>query len=218
MNTPQIRLSFLGLATLIVVVVSCADKPAPAAGSGGPAAAVSSSGPSPDSFRVAFETSRGNFVVQVVRAWAPQGADRFYDLVQQHFFDGERFFRVVPGFVAQFGLTPDPKANASWDAKPIADDSVRQSNTHGMVSFASMGPNTRTHQLFINLADNAQLDGMGFPPLGRVVDGLSVVDSLYSGYGDTPDQIMIQSQGNSYLDRAFPKLDYIKTARIAPAK
>jgi peptidyl-prolyl cis-trans isomerase A (cyclophilin A) len=170
----------------------------------------------PDSFRVNFETSRGTFAVECVRAWAPNGVDRFHELVQQHFYDQTRFFRVIPGFVAQFGLSADPKNNAAWD-KTIPDDSVRQSNTHGMLTFAMQGANTRTHQLFINLVDNKQLDGMGFAPICHVVDGLTVVDSLYSGYGDSPDQTAIQRTGNSYLDREFPKLDYIKTARIAGA-
>lgn len=213
-RSPRLRPALLGLAALIAVAAACADKPAVARQS----EATSTPTPTPDSFRVAFETSRGPFVVQVTRAWAPLGADRFHQLVEQHFFDGTRFFRVLPGFVAQFGLTPDPKNNEPWDSQPIVDDSVRQSNRHGVLTFASMGANTRTHQLFINLADNAQLDGMGFAPIGRVVEGLSVVDSLYGGYGDNPDQEFIQKQGNAYLDRTFPKLDYIKTARITPAK
>jgi peptidyl-prolyl cis-trans isomerase A (cyclophilin A) len=220
----------VGLAALSVLSLACAEKsgnanakdsatpsaaanPSPGAnpsGSAPPAAAT----PAPDSFRVTFETSRGSFVVQVNRAWAPNGADRFHQLVEQHFFDQTRFFRVVPGFVAQFGLSANPKDNAAWDAKPIPDDSVRNSNLHGVLTFASMGPGTRTHQLFINLKDNAPLDAMGFPPIGRVVKGLSVVDSLYAGYGEDPDQGSIQAQGNTYLDRAFPKLDYIKTARL----
>src|SRR5262249_8814823 len=191
------------------LVLACTDKAESAARSTPPT-------PTPDSFRVTFETSRGTFVVQVNRAMAPNGADRFHQLVEQRFFDQTRFFRVVPGFVAQFGLTPDPKGNASWDSRPIPDDSVRASNTHGALSFASRGAGTQTRHLFINLADNAQLDGMGFPPIGRVVSGLTVVDSLYSGYGESPDQGAIQEQGNAYLDRNFPKLDYIKTARISP--
>jgi peptidyl-prolyl cis-trans isomerase A (cyclophilin A) len=200
----------LALGVLCTVSLSCAgsaDKPAPA-----------SQTPAPDSFRVTFETSRGTFVVECVRAWAPRGVDRFHDLVEQHFFDQTRFFRTMPGFVSQFGLSADPKGNGPWDAKPIQDDSVRQSNTHGMLTFASQGANTRTHQLFFNLVDNPQLDGLGFAPIGRVVEGLSVVDSLYSGYGDNPDQGLIQRNGNSYLDRMFPKLDYIKTARIAAGR
>jgi peptidyl-prolyl cis-trans isomerase A (cyclophilin A) len=172
----------------------------------------------PDSFRVLFETTRGPFVVQVSRAWAPIGADRFYDLTEQHFFDESRFFRVVPGFVVQFGLNGDPKVNEPWDAKRLADDSVRQTNARGTIVFATQGPNTRTHQLFINLADNARLDGMGFAPIGRVIDGMNVVDSLYSDYGESPDQTYIQTLGNSYLDRMFPKLDRIKTARISAVK
>jgi peptidyl-prolyl cis-trans isomerase A (cyclophilin A) len=193
--------TLLALVT-IIAAISCADKPTP----------------TPDTYRVAFETSRGNFVVEVNRAWAPLGADRFHTLVEQHFFDGTRFFRVVPGFVAQFGLNGDPRKNVPWDSLRIPDDSVRQSNTHGTISFASMGPNTRTHQLFLNLVDNPQLDGMGFSPIGRIVEGQAVADSLYNGYGEAPNQDYIQTQGNSYLDRTFPKLDYIKTARIVPAR
>lgn len=191
---------------LSLVTAACAKKSEPPKS---PAATQT-----PDSFRVAFETSRGSFVVQVNRAWAPLGADRFYDLVQQHFFDDTRFFRVVPGFVVQFGLSGDPKKNEPWD-KRIADDSVRQTNARGTIVFATQGPNTRTHQLFINLGDNARLDEMGFAPIGRVVDGMSVVDSLYSEYGESPDQQFIQTLGNSYLDRTFPKLDRIKTAKVS---
>ena len=171
-------------------------------------------GPPPDSFRVAFETSRGKFVVGVYRAWAPRGADRFYELVNAKFFDDVRFFRVVPGFVAQFGINDKQAVNEQWLAKRIPDDSVKQSNLRGTISFATEGPNTRAHQLFINLVDNARLDAMGFAPIGRVVEGMDVVDSLYSEYGERPDQLMIQSLGNNYLTRMFPKLDYVKTARV----
>jgi len=174
--------------------------------------------PAPDSFRVAFETTRGNFIVQVNRAWAPLGADRFYALVGQQFFDGEKFFRVVPGFVAQFGLNGDPKRNEAWDSH-LLDDSVRHTNAKGTLTFAAMAvPNSRSHQLFFNLKDNPGLDRMGFAPIGVVVEGQSVVDSLYSGYGETPDQTSVQNLGNSYLDRAFPKLDAIKSARIVTTK
>jgi peptidyl-prolyl cis-trans isomerase A (cyclophilin A) len=193
---------------LLLAAASCANKSQPTKTSGATQA--------PDSFRVAFETSRGPFVVQVNRAWAPRGADRFYDLVQQHFFDDTRFFRVVPGFVVQFGLSGDPKKNEPWD-KRLPDDSVRQTNARGTIVFATQGPDTRTHQLFINLGDNARLDDMGFAPIGRVVDGMSVVDSLYSEYGESPDQPSIQTLGNSYLDRTFPKLDRIKTAKVSTA-
>ncbi len=172
-------------------------------------------GPPPDSFQVTFQTSRGPFVVQVVRAWAPRGADRFLELVQSGFFNDDRFFRVVPGFVAQFGLNDKPKLNEQWDSKRISDDSVRQTNARGTLVFATEGPNSRAHQLFVNLVDNARLDGLGFAPIGRVVQGMAVVDSLYSGYGDQPNQEMIGSLGNSYLARIYPKLDFIKTATVS---
>src|SRR5262249_48709579 len=143
------------------------------------------------------------------------GADRFYQLVGQQFFDGEKFFRVVPGFVAQFGLSADPKHNEPWESQHIMDDSVRHTNAKGTLTFAAMQiPNSRSHQLFFNLQDNTQLDRAGFAPIGVVVHGQPVVDSLFSGYGEEPDQTSIQNLGNSYLDRAFPKLDGIKTARI----
>jgi peptidyl-prolyl cis-trans isomerase A (cyclophilin A) len=197
----------LAACALTLVVAACASK-------GPPREIVT--GPAPDSFRVTFTTSRGPFVVQVVRAWAPQGADRFFQLVQSGFFDEDRFFRVVPGFVAQFGLNDKPAINNAWDAKRIPDDSVRQTNARGTLVFATEGPQTRSHQLFINLADNARLDPLGFAPIGRVVSGMAAVDSLYNGYGDEPDQHLIQTLGNSYLARMFPKLDYIKTATLDP--
>jgi peptidyl-prolyl cis-trans isomerase A (cyclophilin A) len=209
--------------TMIGLAAACGGsggEKAPAAGNSAAAVkvAVDTGGSAPDSFRVAFETTRGNFVVQVNRAWAPRGADRLYQLVGQHFYDGERFFRVVPGFVAQFGLNGDPKKNEPWDSKRILDDSVRHQNVKYTLTFANQGANTRSYQLFLNLADNQRLDGMGFAPIGTVVSGQSVVDSLYSGYGEEPVQQFIQTLGNSYLDRMFPKLDAIKTARIVPVK
>jgi cyclophilin family peptidyl-prolyl cis-trans isomerase len=174
--------------------------------------------PTPDSFRVAFETSRGRFVVMVRRSWAPIGAERFHELVEQHFFDNARFFRTLPGFVAQFGLNADPKHN-EWMKKPLKDDPVKQTNAHGTLTFASMMvPNTRSQQLFINLRDNPQLDGSGFAPIGKVIQGLPIVDSLFGGYGESPDQDSIQARGNAYLTTKFPKLDFIKTARIVGGK
>jgi peptidyl-prolyl cis-trans isomerase A (cyclophilin A) len=170
----------------------------------------------PDSFRVKFETSRGDFVVAVSRAWAPRGADRFYELVDVKFFDDTRFFRVVPGFVAQFGINDKPKVNEAWDAKRIVDDTVKASNVRGTLTFASEGDNSRSHQMYFNLGDNSRLDRLGFAPIGRVVEGAAVLDSLFSEYGEAPDQGMIQSLGNSYLERMFPKLDYVKTARVVP--
>lgn len=176
---------------------------------------TTTSATAPDSFRVAFATSRGPFTVQVTRALAPRGADRFYQLVSSGYFTGVRFFRVVPGFVAQFGMNGDPKVNADWSARTIPDDSVKTTNARGTLVFATAGPDTRSNQLFINLVDNSRLDAMGFAPIGRVVAGMSVVDSIYSGYGEAPNQDSISAQGNAYLERAFPKLDYITGARIA---
>ena len=167
----------------------------------------------PATFKAKFDTSKGVFVIEVHRAWAPNGADRFYQLAQEHFFDESRFFRVVPGFVAQFGLHNDRKANERWEAIKLPDDSVRQTSARGTLVFTNSGPNTRSHQIFINLADNSRLDKQGFSPFGRVVEGMAVVDSLYSGYEDAPDQQYIRTLGNSYLTRMFPKLDYIRTAR-----
>ena len=171
-------------------------------------------GPAPDSFRVSLETTRGKFLVQVTRALAPHGADRFYDLVAEGFFDESAFFRVVPDFVAQFGVNNDRKANEAWDAKPIPDDSVKVPNSRGTIVFAANGKDSRSHQLFVNLTDNKNLDRQGFSPIGRVIDGMGVVDSLYSGYGEQPSYHLLATLGNSYLKRMFPKADYIKTARL----
>lgn len=206
---PGYRLKlFLLLASTSLVSTACTDKPAPSAKPG------TATGPAPDSFLVRFETSRGPFVVQVKRALAPNGADRFHQLVAEGFFDDNRFFRVVPGFIAQFGVGDDRKLNEAWDAKKMADDPVRETNARGTLSFAHEGPNTRTHQVFINYANNTHLDKEGFAPFGRVVEGMSVVDSIYGGYGEKPDYHYLATIGNSYLRRMFPKLDYIMTARI----
>jgi peptidyl-prolyl cis-trans isomerase A (cyclophilin A) len=172
---------------------------------------------SPAVFDVKFETTRGDFVVQVNRAWAPLGADRFYNLVKIGFFTGAPFFRVVPGFIVQFGLSPDPAVNLAWRNANIQDDPVTQSNKRGTITFATAGPNTRTTQLFINYADNSGLDRQGFAPFGQVVSGMDVVDHIYSGYGERPDQGAITTQGMSYLQKNFSKLDTIKSATIAPA-
>jgi peptidyl-prolyl cis-trans isomerase A (cyclophilin A) len=174
----------------------------------------------PDSFVVTFATSRGNFDVLVRRPWAPRGADRVYFLVNNRFYDGVRFFRVVPGFVAQFGLHGDTAITAAWRTRRIVDDSVKASNVRGMVTFAMGGPNTRTTQLYINFRDNSRLDANGFAPVGQVVTGMLVVDSLYGGYGEGvprgqgPDQGRIAKEGNDYLRASFPKLDSVATARV----
>ena len=174
----------------------------------------------PDTFRARFETSKGDVVIEVHRDWAPLGAERFYNLVRSGYFDGVRFFRVIPGFMAQFGIHGDPQVSAAWRDATIPDDPVRQHNTRGTVSFATAGPGTRTTQLFINYADNNRLDGMGFSPFGQVVEGMMVVDRLHGGYGEGapsgrgPDQSTIQALGNAYLEREFPQLDYVKRAVV----
>jgi cyclophilin family peptidyl-prolyl cis-trans isomerase len=180
----------------------------------------------PDSFVVRFETSRGAFDVMARKAWAPNGTDRLYTLVRDRYYDEARFFRVVKDFVAQFGLAADPRRTAAWRVRAIADEPVHHSNVRGTISYARGGPGTRTTQLYINLKDNARLDtlnGFGFPPVAEVIAGMSVVDSLYSGYGEAarpggrgqgPAQDSITRQGNAYLTRGFPKLDYVKSARV----
>jgi peptidyl-prolyl cis-trans isomerase A (cyclophilin A) len=170
----------------------------------------------PATFRARFTTSRGTFVVSVTRAWAPLGADRFYNLVRAGFFDGARFFRVVPKFVVQFGLNGDPQVNAAWKSARLADDPVRQTNSRGRITFATAGPGTRTTQLFVNLKDNRGLDGMGFAPFGEIsAGGMPVVDGIYAGYGELPDQGRITMEGDRYLESQFPRLDYVKKAEIA---
>lgn len=175
----------------------------------------------PDSYRVRFETTKGDVVIQVQRSLSPNGADRFYNLVRGGYYDGVRFFRVIDGFMAQFGMHGDPQVTAAWRSVPIPDDPVGASNTRGMVTFAMTGqPNSRTTQVFINYRDNANLDAMGFAPFGEVVEGMEVVDQLYSGYGEGapngrgPSQAQIQAEGNAYLERDFPQLDYIERATI----
>lgn len=168
----------------------------------------------PDQYKVKFETSCGDFVVQVHRDWAPKGADRFHELVSAGFYDECRFFRVVPEFVVQWGMNGDPAVYAKWKDREFADDEVKKSNTRGRISFASRGPNTRTTQLFISFGDNARLDSLGFSPFAEVVEGMEVVDKINSEYGQRPNQMLIEEQGNAYLNKQFPKLDYIKKATI----
>lgn len=179
--------------------------------------------PAPATFRVSVETTKGPFVITVERALAPRGADRFYRLVHAGYFDDSRFFRVVPGFIAQFGIPGDPAITRVWKDRAIADDSVRTSNVRGTIAYAMTGPNTRTTQLFISLVDNSRLDTQGFSPIGRVVSGMEVVDQLYGGYGESAGggmrarkQDRMLNEGNQHLDRDFPKLDRLLTAHIEP--
>lgn len=176
--------------------------------------------PAPEVFRVRFETSRGPFVMEAHRAWSPWGVDRFYYLVRRNFYDGTRFYRAIDGFLVQFGISGDPRISAAWTQRFMPDDTVQhQSNLRGRISFGSLGPHTRTTQLFINYRDNAKLD-LDYAPIGEVVEGMNTVDSLWKGYGDAPprgsgpDQDRIVAEGEKYLAKEFPKLDYIKTARL----
>jgi len=174
----------------------------------------------PAVYKAKFDTTKGAFVIEVTREWAPLGADRFYNLVKNGFYDDIRFFRVISGFMVQFGIHGDPKVSAPWRDAQIKDDPVRQSNKRGYVTYAMAGPNTRTSQVFINFGDNGSLDSQGFSPFGRIVSGMNVVDALYAGYGEGaprgggPDQSRMQREGNAYLMKDFGKLDYIKKATI----
>jgi peptidyl-prolyl cis-trans isomerase A (cyclophilin A) len=231
------------VAALALSNVACnksAEKPAtpPAAASGGAAPAPSAAAPAaavgalsdpskltetaPATYKAKFTTTQGEFVIEVQRDWAPNGADRFYNLVKNGFYDDTAFFRVVEGFMVQFGISGNPSLNNVWRAARIPDDPVKGQNLRGMVTFATSGPNSRTTQVFINFADNVNLDGMGFAPFGKIVSGMDVVDKLYKGYGEGaprgagPNQMLIQTRGNEYLKAEFPKLDYTQKATIEP--
>lgn len=173
----------------------------------------------PDLYTVELDTTKGPIVIDVRREWAPHGADRFYELVKMGYYTDVAFFRVIGGFMAQVGISGDPERNAQWRMNTIPDDPVKASNTRGTVTFATAGPDSRTTQFFINFADNSRLDGMGFAPFGKVKD-MAPVDALYDGYGEGaprgrgPSQGRIQAEGNAYLQEGFPKLDYIKSAKI----
>jgi len=176
----------------------------------------------PAEYDVKFVTTAGEFTVHVTRAWAPNGADRFYNLVRHHYYDGASFFRVLSGFMAQFGLSEYPEVSNVWEKANIKDDPVTQHNRRGYVTFATAGPNTRSSQVFINFGNNEALDKMGFSPFGQVSEGMEVVDKLYSGYGEGapdgkgPDQGRVGNEGRPYLMKNFPLLDSIKTATIVP--
>ena len=206
---------FAVAAALVVGTVACA-----AARAGDLSNPATLNEQAPAVYKAKFDTSKGPFVVEVNRDWAPNGADRFYNLVKNGFYDSARFFRVIDGFMVQFGINGDPNLSGVWRSANIKDDPVKQSNKRGMVTFATAGPDTRTTQVFINFGNNAGLDGQGFSPFGQVVSGMEVVDSLYNGYGEGapygkgPDQGRIQQYGNAYLQESFPKLDYIEKATI----
>lgn len=178
----------------------------------------------PEVYTVKIETSKGSFVIEAHRAWAPHGCDRFYNLVRTGFFDDSRFFRVRPDAFVQFGIPGAPAIAAIWRGEAIPDDPVRTSNTRGSVAFAMTGPDTRTTQLFVNLSDNSRLDSDGFAPIGTVIEGMEVADRLYAGYGEEPGggmrggkQGKIFAGGNAYLDRDFPRLDkLIRAALVMP--
>jgi peptidyl-prolyl cis-trans isomerase A (cyclophilin A) len=220
--------SFLKSIATIVVVCSGllgqthASKSGAASKSGTPAARPSLLNPAslhakaPDLFKAQFMTTKGDFVVEVHRDWAPMGADRFYNLVKNGFFTNAAFFRVVPGFIVQFGLNANPAVNKAWEHANIKDDPVMGTNSRGMLVFATAGPNTRTTQLFINFGNNAGLDRQGFAPFGTVTEGMDVVDKIYAGYGERPDQQRITEEGDAYISKNFPMIDKIKTARIVP--
>ncbi|HWC73336.1 MAG TPA: peptidylprolyl isomerase [Gemmatimonadales bacterium] len=225
---------YLSLVCAIVTAATAckkaADKPASGAGAGPTAAnapidfhdptSPGFAAQAPDSFRARFTTTKGDFVIEVHRAWAPRGADRFYNLVRSGYYDGVRFFRVIPGFMAQFGIHGDTAVTAAWRERRIPDDPVRRTNVRGMVTFATAGPGTRTTQVFINYGNNDRLDGMGFAPFGQVTEGMNVVDALYGGYGDGapaghgPDQNRMHIEGEKYLARQFPKLDKVTKATV----
>ena len=210
---PYSRCLFLSAAAVVLAGCSTSSNQQPTSNIQHPASA-------PDLYRVKLETGKGDIVLEVHKDWAPLGADRFYQLVQSGFFDGARFFRVISGFMVQFGIAGDPKVQSLWRMSPLMDDSVKQSNTKGRISFAMAGPQSRTTQVFINLVNNARLDGSGFAPFGEVVSGMDVVEKLYSGYGESypggngPRPDLIQTQGNAYLEKDFPRLDFIKKVSI----
>ena len=202
---------------LLVLLLSCGSPPGTEKKSAGPPPPPEKP---PETYRVKFETTKGDFVVEARREWAPRGADHFYGLVRAKFYDGVRFHRVVRGFVVQFGINGDPKTQRLWSSAQIPDDPVKQKNRKGYLSFAKLGPNSRTTQVFINLRDNLDLDKSGFAPFAQVVEGMDVVERLYFAYGEVaprgggPDPTRIEGQGEAYLERQFPRLDSIRRAGI----
>jgi len=216
-------ISLLACGMALAQTPAATKKAAPAAKKAAPVAAPDLLKPNtlkaraPEVYKAKFVTTKGDFIIQVTRAWAPQGADRFYNLVRGGFFKDAAFFRTIPNFMTQFGIPARPDVAAAWDHAYLIDDRVTQSNKRGMVTFATAGPNTRTTQIFINYGDNVRLDSDGFAPFGQVIEGMDVVDKFFGGYGETPDQGRITAFGKAYLDKSFPNLDHIVTASIMPA-
>jgi peptidyl-prolyl cis-trans isomerase A (cyclophilin A) len=206
----------LTVATLVLTVIVAACGASSAQKASGLLDPAGLTEQAPPTFQVAFDTSKGRFVIEVHREWAPIGVDRFYNLVKSGFFDDVRFFRVVSGQLAQFGMHGDPEVQAAWRDAAIQDDPVRRSNIRGTLSFATRGPASRTTQLFVNLRDNSLYDRLGFAPFAQVVSGMEVVDNLYAGYEERPEQPRIDAEGNAYLTREFPNLDYVQKATITP--
>jgi peptidyl-prolyl cis-trans isomerase A (cyclophilin A) len=216
--------------SMLACGISLAQTPAtpkkavPAAKKAVPAAAPNLLRPStlkaraPEVYKVKLTTTKGDVIIQVNRAWAPIGADRFYNLVRSGFFKDAAFFRTIPNFMTQFGIPARPDVAKAWEQANLIDDRVTQSNKRGMVTFAKTGaPNSRSTQIFINFGDNVFLDAQGFAPFGQVIQGMDIVDKFFSGYGDAPDQGRITAQGKAYLDRSFPNLDRIVNAVVMPA-
>jgi peptidyl-prolyl cis-trans isomerase A (cyclophilin A) len=196
-------------AVLLFVLAGCGGSPPAAKETPAPAKK-----PPRDVYRVKFETTAGNFTVEVTRAWAPFGADRFYELVQEKFFDDARFYRVIRRYIAQFGVPADPAAAEKWRGRRLVDDPPKEKNRRGTLAFAQSGPNTRTTHVFVNLADNSRLDSQGFVPFGRVVEGIETIDKITFLYGETANDPKIEAQGQAYLKSIYPRLDYIKAARL----
>lgn len=212
--------SVLAAIVLVAVLVGAADEKKPAAKDAKGVALPKPTPPKgPETYRVKFVTSCGDFVVEVTRKWAPTGSDRFHEAVTGRFYDECRFFRVVPNFVVQFGINGDPKVQGRWRRANLKDDrATGKSNLKGTVTFATAGANTRTTQLFVNLKDNGFLDQMGFTPFGKVVEGMKAIEKINAEYGGKANQGAIQSEGNKYLKAEFPRMDYIKTARVVKPK
>jgi peptidyl-prolyl cis-trans isomerase A (cyclophilin A) len=228
------KIAVLIYACSILSIAAAAQTPTPAPAKEPPAAKAAPYDPAllqpatlvakaPAEYEVKFVTTAGEFTIKVTRAWAPNGADRFYNLVRHHFYDGATFFRVLPGFMAQFGISAYPEVSQVWEHANIKDDPIVQSNHRGFVSFATAGPNTRTTQVFINYGNNEALDRSGFSAFAVVSDGMGVVDKLYNGYGEGapdghgPNQGLISTRGHAYLEKDFPKLDSIRSATLVPA-